>query len=80
MIYYNNARDAILYASHDNVNFFVGYAQGKGWHRYNPLQGCPEGSVPEFMCSPGKLPIPLSEIAIDVLVSLLLESAKRLKL
>lgn len=79
MIYYHNAREAIRNASHDSKECFVGYAKSKGWHRYDPFLGCPEGSVPEFVCAPGRLPIPLSTTAAEVLSCLLFETAQRFK-
>jgi hypothetical protein len=69
---YLNAIEAIRDASH-SVECGVCYQSGKGWTTYDPTKGCPEGFYPEFLCFPGRLPLPLHEIAIDVLVSIIRE-------
>jgi hypothetical protein len=66
-----NATDAIRTASHDTECCAVAYRQGDGWFTYDPRQGCPANAEPEFLCFAGRLPLPLSETAIEVLFSAL---------
>jgi hypothetical protein len=70
-IYYQNAADAIQYASIIAPRC-VGYRQGKGWFVYDAQDGCPADSQPEFFIAKrGTLPLPMTETAVDVWLSVL---------
>jgi hypothetical protein len=48
----------------------IGYIQGKGWIHHNPVGGAPPGVEAELLCfALGRLPMPLSEAGLEVLVS-----------
>ena len=74
MLPWNDARDAIKdansIASMTGLARAVGYIQGEGWIHYNPVDGAPDGTRPEFLCfALGQMPMPLNEGAWDVLNS-----------
>lgn len=56
----------------------IGWSQEEsGWTIYNPVDGAPEGVTPEFLCVGKGLPLPLNDIAVEVLISLAREVAAR---
>lgn len=74
MMIHTNAKHAINYANDGRNPKGVGYIQGKGWVAYDLMKGCPEGAVPEFVCLQGHMPIPLTEMAQVVWLSILREA------
>lgn len=68
---HNNLKNA-MHEAYGRAPCAIGYRKGHGWHVYNPTNGCPTGSEPEFMVlALGVNPIPLNETALEAWVSLL---------
>ena len=71
MMYFEEVDKAINFAA-ATAPACVGYRCGNGWFTYKPTEGCPRDSVPEFfVAKQGTHPLPLSETAQKVWMSLL---------
>ena len=75
--YYSDARHAVNFAALTAPQC-VGYRQGKGWFVYSPLDGCPADCEPElFIAAQGTLPLPLTEVAMEVWLSIVRASVSQ---
>ena len=70
-MFHTNATTAINEAS-AQAPCGIGYRKGSGWFTYNVTAGCPIDCEPEFfVAKQGTLPLPLTETAIEVWLSVL---------
>ena len=77
MTFHNKIETAIREAA-SMTNACIGWSQEEsGWTIYSPVDGAPDGVTPEFLCIGKGLPIPLNDIATEVLFSLAREVAAR---
>ncbi len=66
----NAIREGNMLASQTGIPHAIGYVKGMGWTCYDPRNGVAPNVEPEFLCfALGKVPMPLSETAFDVLLS-----------